>query len=251
MSSDNPFSPVVDYTPPSSSGRWGEDGITNVVPDFGDIFQNAWNTWKNNLGLVVGATVIVLGISFVLGFLGGMVEGFLKDNGKATIESSIFSIFFSFANNLLSIFLGIGNVRLALALLRGESASVSVLFSGGEKFLPALFVSLLFALMIFGGLLLLIVPGVIVMFRFWPAYYLVVDRHVPVIKSFGLAYKMTRGNAINSFLLWICGMAIACIGLLACLVGIVFAQPLVLLMVSAGYLMMSGQLGAKSTGGSI
>jgi uncharacterized membrane protein len=81
------------------------------------------------------------------------------------------------------------------------------------------------------------------MFRFWPAYYLVVDRHVPVMKSFGLAYEITRGNSLNSFLIWICGTAIAFIGLLACFVGIVFAQPLVLLMVSAGYLMMSGQLG--------
>jgi len=100
--------------------------------------------------------------------------------------------------------------------------------------------------MIFAGLLLLIVPGVIVIFRFWPAYYSVVDRHVPVMKSFGLAYEITRGNSLNSFLLWICRVAIGFIGLLVCLVGIVFAQPLVLLMVGAGYLMMSGQLGGPS-----
>jgi len=243
MSSDNPFAPIFNETPPSSRELAGSGDITNVVPDFGEIFQNAWNTWKNNLGLVVGAAVLVLGISMVVSFLGGMFEGLMLENGKATLGSSIFNFLFAIANNLLSIFLGIGNVRLTLALLRGQPASVSMIFSGIDKLLPAFFVSLLFGLMIFGGLLLLIVPGVIVMFRFWPAYYLVVDRHVPVMKSFGLAYEITRGNSLNSFLIWICGTAIAFIGLLACFVGIVFAQPLVLLMVSAGYLMMSGQLG--------
>lgn len=245
MSSDNPYAPMFSDLPPSSIGPTSDGEITNVVPDFGDIFRHAWNTWKDNLGLVVGAAVVVLGISFVASFIGGMVESVLEVNGKATLESNVFSIFFNIATNLLSIFLGIGNVQLCLALLRGELGSTSMIFSGGERFLPTVLVSLVFGLMIFGGLLLLIVPGVIVMFRFWPAYYLVVDRRIPVMQSFGLAYEITRGNSLNSFLLWICGMLIAFVGLLVCFVGIIFAQPLVLLMVGAGYLMMSGQLGAK------
>jgi len=134
MSSDNPFAPIFNETSPSSRGLSGDDDIRNVVPDFGEIFQNAWNTWKANLGLVVGAAVVVLGISMVLGFLGGMVETLLKENGNATFQSSIFNIFFNFANNLLSIFLGVGNVRLTLALLRGQPASVTMLFSGSTNY---------------------------------------------------------------------------------------------------------------------
>jgi uncharacterized membrane protein len=212
----------------------------------GDIFTYAWNTWKANLGLLVGATLIIFALSFGLSFVGGIAGAALRQNGEATPASTLVTTVFSIINNVISIFLGIGYLRLMLDLLRGKATSISTLFSGGDRFLSTFGFSLLFGLMLFGGFLLLIVPGVIMLFRFWPAYYLVVDRSVPVMKSFGMAWEITRGNSANTFLLMLSAFGIGILGMLACGIGLFFSQPLALLLFCTAYLMMSGQLNARS-----
>jgi hypothetical protein len=245
MSSDNPFSPTF-HEPTPFSATPSNTEIRNVVPELGDIFQYAWNTWKYHLGLLVGATVIIFALFFMLGVISGFIGAALQQNGEPTPASSIFGTVFSIFNNLLSIFLGIGYLKLMLDLLRGKPTSISTLFSGGDRFLSILGFSILFGLMLFGGFLLLIVPGVIMLFRFWPAYYLVVDRSVPVMKSFGMAWEITRGNSANTFLLMLSAFGIGILGMLACGIGLFFSQPLALLLFCTAYLMMSGQLNARS-----
>jgi uncharacterized membrane protein len=148
-------------------------------------------------------------------------------------------------NNVIQIFLGIGEVKMVLALLRGQPSSINTLFSGGERFLPTLGFSILFGLLLLGGLILLIIPFFILLFMFWPAYYLVVDRRTPVMQSFGLATEISRGNTLNTLLLTLSSMGIGLLGFLACGVGILFAQPLAMAVFGSGYLMMSGQLDPK------
>jgi uncharacterized membrane protein len=245
MSTDNPYEPRFNQPEDSFSPPVSNVQVRNMVPEFADIFRHAWDTWKNNLALVVGASLVVFGISIAISIVAGPLELVLQDNGRSTVASNTVAVIFNIVNNILQIFLGIGEVRLMCALLRGQPGQISMLFSGGDRFWATLGVSVLFSLMLLGGFLLLIVPGVIILFKFWPCYYLVVDRSVPVMKSFGLASETTRGNSLNTFLIGLCSMGIGLLGLLACVVGIVFAQPLVMLLVCCGYLMMSGQLIAR------
>jgi hypothetical protein len=245
MSNENPYAPSFpepsyDRAPVAVDGE-----IRNVVPEFGDIFRHAWNTWKDNLGLLVGATLIVLGVSFVLSFGAGFIQALLQQQGKPTFSSILVGVFFNVFNNVIQIFLGIGEVKMVLALLRGQPSSINTLFSGGERFLPTLGFSILFGLLLLGGLILLIIPFFILLFMFWPAYYLVVDRRTPVMQSFGLATEISRGNTLNTLLLTLSSMGIGLLGFLACGVGILFAQPLAMAVFGSGYLMMSGQLDPK------
>jgi hypothetical protein len=245
MSNENPYAPSFpepsyDRAPVAVDGE-----IRNVVPEFGDIFRHAWNTWKDNLGLLVGATLIVLGVSFVLSFGAGFIQALLQQQGKPTFSSILVGVFFNVFNNVIQIFLGIGEVKMVLALLRGQPSSINTLFSGGERFLPTLGFSILFGLLLLGGLILLIIPFFILLFMFWPAYYLVVDRRTPVMQSFGLATEISRGNTLNTLLLTLSSMGIGLLGFLACGVGILFAQPLTMAVFGSGYLMMSGQLDPK------
>lgn len=245
MSTDNPYEPSFNQPEQPASVSVSNVEVRNTVPEFGDIFRHAWDTWKNNLALVVGASVIAFAISIALSIIAGLTEVGLQDNGRPTVASTTAAVIFNIVGNIIQIFLGIGEVRLLCALLRGQPGEISMLFSGGERFLPTLGVSLLFGLMLLGGFLLLIVPGVIILFKFWPCYYLVIDRSVPVMKSFGLASETTRGNSLNSFLIFLSAIGIGLLGVLACVVGTVFAQPLAMLVICCGYLMMSGQLIAR------
>lgn len=245
MSTDNPYEPRFNQPEEPVSPSVSNAQVRNVVPEFTDIFRHAWDTWKNNLALVVGAALVVFGITFALSIVAGLTELGLQDNGRSTAASNSVAVIFNIVSNILQIFLGIGQVQLMCALLRGQPAEISMLFAGGGRFWATLGVSILFGLMLFGGFLLLIVPGVIILFKFWPCYYLVVDRSVPVMKSFGLAAETTRGNSLNTFLIGLCAMGIGLLGVLACVVGVLFAQPLAMLLICCGYLMMSGQLIAR------
>ena len=92
------------------------------------------------------------------------------------------------------------------------------------------------------GFLLLIVPGVILLLMFWPAYYLIIDGRAGVIESFSVARRITEGNWGSAFVLYMMSIAISLLGCAAVCVGLIFALPLVSVMWAVAYLMMSGQL---------
>ncbi len=89
---------------------------------------------------------------------------------------------------------------------------------------------------------LCIVPGIIVAMIWWPCYYLVVDRKTTMLESFSTAQKVMRGNMGTVILLWLLGAGIGMLGMAMCCVGVIFALPLVAMMKSTAYLMMSDQL---------
>jgi hypothetical protein len=60
---------------------------------------------------------------------------------------------------------------------------------------------------------------------------------------------ITNGNVLNTLLLGLTGAGITLAGFLAFCIGIIFAQPLVVLLGGTAYLMMSGQLDPKSAQG--
>jgi hypothetical protein len=76
----------------------------------------------------------------------------------------------------------------------------------------------------------------------WPAQHLVVDGKCRVMDSFGMAYRLTQGNHLTTFLLILVGMGFSSLGAMACYIGLIFAIPLILVMWNVAYLMMSGQI---------
>jgi hypothetical protein len=92
----------------------------------------------------------------------------------------------------------------------------------------------------------LIIPGIIVILFCWPAYFVVVDRKTPIMQSFSLARVITKGNEMTTFLMRMLSMGIVLIGFFALCIGIVFAQPLAMLLFACGYLVTSSQLDPKA-----
>ena len=92
------------------------------------------------------------------------------------------------------------------------------------------------------GLIACIVPGILLMLMWWPAYYLVVDEKAGVMESFSVAGNITRGNWGAAILLWLISLAVSMAGVLALCIGILFAAPFVAMMWAVAYLMMSGQI---------
>nr|WP_233215541.1 zinc-ribbon domain-containing protein [Rhodopirellula bahusiensis] len=234
--SANPYAaPVTSHSHASVSAG----GYQPTAADFGEAFSHAWQAFKPNIGVLVGATVILFGVSFLINVITSVFNAMGQQNDQMglLLLGTLVSLFGSFLN----MFLGIGMARICLGAARFQPVNVGMLFSGMDVILPVFGASILFAMGMFAGLLLLIIPGLIFMLLLWPHYYFIVDRQCGVMESFSRAFAVGKLNWLTSIVLAIAAMAIFVAGLLALGVGLLFAAPFVGVMVATTYLMMKGE----------
>ncbi len=227
------------YSPTTFAAPGGP--ITNVVVPLDPIMSHAWRVWQANLGLLVGVTLIVIVISYAIAIPQAVIQTALEHNNQH--EGAIAVVIVgNILNQLLQLFLGIGQAQIALKLARGIPANFAELFGGGPRFLPVLGGGLIALIVFYAGILACIVPGILLALWFWPFYYLLIEDKASITGSFSLASHVTQGNRGTTFILALCSMGIVIVGFLALCIGVIFAMPLVSVMWATAYLMMSGQL---------
>ncbi len=215
--------------------------VGHQIVEVNAVINHAVKVWQNNLGIAIGMfllPVVVLLPAMGFGFAAVILIAQL-DVPALTVILAVFAYLAIFA---LQTFLNIGQAQMCLKLARGEAVGLGELFSGGARFLPVLAFSLLAGLVLTVAMLPLYVPAVILLLYFWPSYHLVLEGKCDVMESFGIARRITEGNKLTTFVLVLVSYGFLLIGELACLVGLIFAAPLVFLIWSTAYLMMSGQI---------
>lgn len=230
----NSYDPV-----PQQVGR-----IVPTVVDAGSIINYALEVWKANLKLLVGVTAVVLGVTYGLTFTQGILSEIFKRMGQPEM-GGLLALLFSPVQMVVNVFLGVGQALIALKLLRGQPAQFSDLFSGGPLFLPVLGASLLAGLAVMIGFAACIVPGLLLCLFFWPFYWLVVDQKTGVLDSFKVALTIAKVNVGTTVIIWLASMGIIIMGLIALVIGLLFAIPLVGLIAATAYLMMAGLLSPR------
>mgnify|MGYP003338241234 FL=1 len=142
---------------------------------------------------------------------------------------------------LLVLFLNLGLLRLNLNVAQGRDAGVADLFSGGTYLLPGLGAALVFVPIYMLGFVLCILPGIFALMALWPMWFLVVDRRLGPIAALQQAWEITRPNLATIFLMGLITFGLQMLGVITCYIGFIITVPLILLMFTVGYLMMSGQ----------
>lgn len=223
---------------PSSGTSLQEIGPGSEPIDVGACVKRGFEITKRNFGTILLVGLTYLGVTIGATLVLGMVDSALgmgtpqtewqTEGGNAIAKyqqtGSPLNVILS---QVLSIFLSLGLVRIGLNLVSGKQASVGQLFGEGRKLLPAIGASILFAAMLVIGFMLLIVPGVYLALRFGQYMNAMVDRNLGVIDSLKYSSSITTNNRLNLFLLALLSIAIVFAGLLALVVGLVFAYPLV------------------------
>lgn len=245
-------------------GRFADAKVGNQQITVSAILNEATSLWQNQLGLLIGMTLVLLVIVGGLEMVGQALLQELFVMGPALFEW-VSSIVVRSVILVVATFLHVGQIQMTLKICRREPVMFADLFNGGGQFVAALMAVLLvtipYEVLSFSARLtfgfiglnpydatiasawLLGLVSLIFNLLYWPYIYLVIDEKASVLESFGMAYRVTEGNRATSFLMWLCGGLIMVVGALACLVGIVAAAPLAMMMMPAvAYLMMSGQL---------
>ncbi len=240
----NPYSAPTSSTtfegPPPSTGP-----LTHRVVDVGDVMNVSWEVFKTNMGVLIGAFLVLLAVGAVFAIVQqiimGMMFGFQQPGVPMPPDAAVMSYLTGIPGQLVQIFLAIGMVRINLAAARGQNPEIGMLFSGGDKFLPILGGSILLGLIYAAGFVLCIIPGIIAFCGLWMQYFFILDRDVPVIESFSQAWAHSKGNRVSAFLLFLINAGLVIVGALALCVGLLFTLPFGGLLWPVAYLQITGQ----------
>lgn len=205
----------------------------------GNAFTYAFEKFKANWGPLVLITLLLLVASIVVNLLSqlifGGVGGATVDPETGQIEGGglfgvamILSLLSSALVFAVQLVIQSGIIKGALSLSRNEPLSIGSAFNGinwGQVVLA----SVITGAMIFVGLILFIIPGIVIAFLTSYTLYFVIDRNMSAIDAIKASFTMVKDNVGQLLLFFLATLAAVIVG--ACLLGIglLAAIPIVVL----------------------
>jgi uncharacterized membrane protein len=144
------------------------------------------------------------------------------------LREPAFAFLFWIVQTVLDLVIGIGLVSIALKFIDKKKPQYKDLFYY-KPIINYFLASLLTGLIVIGGLILLIIPGIYFAFRLKFAAYLVIDKNLGPVEAIKKSWKMTKGNVWNLFFFGILLGLINILGFICLLVGLFITVPLSML----------------------
>lgn len=178
--------------------------------------QFGWDTLRAHTGFLLALFVIVIAC---VGIPGVMVKKL------AVVLGPVFGGMLNLAFIAWQGLIGVGVLKICLKLIDKQKAEFSDLFSGATLLVPYIVAKLLLVLIILGGVILLIVPGIIWAIQFYMCTYLVVDKGLGPIEALKKSSALTRGARWELFCFSLLLMLLNIAGGLAFGIGLLISLP--------------------------
>lgn len=205
--------------------------------------KTGWQGMKEHLGFflltLVSAFVIRMVPRLIIEVVGKTVDKNAPTPQQIAI--AVVLIVFALAMWVLEMIIGMGLMRIPLKIYDKQKAVFSDLFSCYPLFFKYLGGVILYILIVLGGTLLLIVPGII-----WAAQYsfyplIIIDKNVGPVTALKMSSRMTRGIKGKLLWLWLALLGINILGLCAFVVGLLITIPVTMLAGVYAYRTLSAQ----------
>ncbi len=201
---------------------------------------------KNFVNLVIGLIVVSLAVMAPLGLVGG--GAFFAATAVAENDPDLGMVLMIAAASVVGIiavfvalYLAGGITDVMLRTARGEKTTIGQFFGGG-RFMGKMFVGGFCQQLAVGiASLACLVPGVILSLGLALWTFLVVDRNMGGVDALKESWELTKGHKMNIFLLLLLQFVVLLAGQLACGLGGLVAQPIVLVSNAFVYMRLSGQ----------
>jgi len=176
---------------------------------FRDVLGTGWKLTKERVGLWLG----LLGTFLVVGVVNAVIQGAVTNAGVKVVIGLVFQF--------LQWYLTFNSLGVALAVVDGRAVSYADLWTPRGSFWFYVLASLLYGLIVFGGTLLLIVPGVIwgLMFMFYG--YVMIENKVGPLEALRVSKKLTAGAKADLFLFGLLTVGLNILGLLFIGIGLI------------------------------
>jgi len=173
-----------------------------------------WDISKKNFRFFILLFTLVVVVFIILSFIQSLVN-----------EKSLLSLILYIINIVVQIIISMGLVKISLKFCDNEKPKISDLFSSYPLFFKFLIGSIIYGLIVIGGLILLIIPGIIWAIQFQFFAYLILDKGISPIEALKKSSKITKGTKWDLFLFGILLGFINILGALAFLVGLFVTIP--------------------------
>lgn len=197
--------------------------------DIGAAFRAGWRGFTANIGPLIVVALVVWIVTGAVNWLSTDTTGIIR-----------------FLASVLSFFLGqlvaIVWISLALAIIDGRPISGESLLPDGSTLISYIIASLVFSVMLFVGLVLLIIPGLIVAVVFGVYGWALVDKGLDPIGSLRESSRLTAGRRGQLFVFLLAAIGLNILGLLALVVGVLITSAVTLIAAGHVYRQLDGSL---------
>ncbi len=246
---DNPYAPLpvsLNKHPP------GQGGPPQVRPwEITEVLSEAWEkTAPNLMPMVVGwvgVTVLVFMVNMViqmpLSIVNVAVQAMMPEEELViALVAIVLGLIGAIPQFFLQMASQIGLTRMYLSVARGQPADLSMMTTGYDRIWTVLGAALLTGLAVFGGTLLLFIPGIILGLGLQMSNFLAIDTRLGAVDCLRASWKMMDGQKGSYFaLMFIMGM-INLIGLIPCGMGLLVTVPLSFVTIGIVYTRVSGRV---------
>lgn len=228
----NPYqasSPVSWEQPQELSGN-GEEIVPGSDPlVIGDCIRRAFELTKRHFWPFFAACAIFFAISMAYSVVSGVLVEAVTEAADSQDVGKGLDALLGIIGQVIDLFLGLGLIRIGLNIVSGRPFAVEMLIGQGDKLFTSIGAAILYYLIVLVGLILLIIPGFYLALRLGQYQNGIVDKNLGAIDSLKYSARITQGNMLNLFGLGVVCFLIVLAGILALLLGVCFAGPLVYL----------------------
>jgi uncharacterized membrane protein len=177
-------------------------------------------------------------VTILISCLGNIIPAdAIKNNHQLIIINFVLIVISAF----FSILVSLGIIKASLALIDGKKAEFKDLFSLSDKVIKMFLASMLYCLIVFGGLILFIVPGLIWGLQFSLYKYFIVEKNAGPIEALKLSSQATAGAKWNLLLFSFVCAGVNILGFMCLFVGLFFTIPLTWVAMSYVYRQLIAQ----------
>jgi uncharacterized membrane protein len=193
-----------------------------------ELKRHAKDQLKGKWGLAIGGI-------FIAGVLIPIVTNLLS---RLVRESFILSFIVFLVSIVISAAMGVGVCRFSLNYAdEGKEPELADIFSGFQVVLKAIGLYLLLAIIIIVGMVLLIVPGIIFIYMFSQAFFILADDNSkPIIECLKESAAMMKGHKFEYFVLTLSFLGWIILGSIPFFIGLLWVIPYMNVTVASYYL---------------
>jgi uncharacterized membrane protein len=199
-----------------------------------------WDTMKRNAGFLI----MLLIVAFLIENLPGIIANFISN------EFPFASFILYLAGWLLGFVVQMGLIKISLKFCDGIKGQMDDLLSSFDILITFIAGSVLYFLIIIGGLILLIIPGIIwgVKLSLFP--YFIVEKSLGPVQALRASSEATTGSAWDLFLFGLLLGLMNLAGALCLLVGLFATIPTSMIAYAYVYRKLTGgKAGTEPTAG--
>lgn len=187
--------------------------------NIGEAIRFGWESFKKHAGFLIGLSLL-LGVLYIAMDFAGKA---FKDEGSMVFNILLQILFFIFG-----MLLSIGTTKIYLKLQDGQEAPFTELINHSELLWKYFVGQILYGLIVLGGLILLVIPGIYWAIKYMYTETLIIDKGMDPFLALKKSGEMTKDIKLRLIVFMLAQLGIAILGVIALGVGLLVAIPVIM-----------------------